>query len=160
MENQIIAGVLMGVGGTVAMDIWALALNRIFGLPMPNWANVGRWSAGVLKGRVFNDDINAVPSVPGELALGWVVHYGVGIVYGVMLALIMGAGWLAAPTFVPAWVFGLLTISAGWFLLHPGMGLGWALSKTPNPWKGRGLGLLAHTMFALGMWLVAVLLAR
>lgn len=41
---------------------------------------------------------------------------------------------------------------AGWFLLQPGMGLGWAAAKTPKPWKGRGLGLVAHTLFAVGMW--------
>ena len=58
--------------------------------------------------------------------------------------------------FLPVWLFSIFTIVAGWFLLQPGMGLGWAAAKTPAPWKVRGLGLLAHTAFGLGMWGVAL----
>lgn len=148
-------GVVMGLAGTLAMDIWAQVLHRVFGQPLPNWAMVGRW-AGHLQSRVFHDDIGAAEPVGGELALGWAVHYGVGVAYGVLFVLLAGVGWLAEPAFVPLWIFSLLTIAAGWFLLQPGMGLGWAASKTPNPWKVRGLGLVAHTVFALGMWVGAI----
>lgn len=150
------SGILMGLGGTIAMDLWALALNRFSGQPMPNWGNVGRWLGHVPRGTVFHDDIGAAAPLPQELALGWVAHYGVGVVYGVVWALIAGPAWLAAPTFGPVWIFALLTIAAGWFLLQPGMGLGWAASNTPNPWKVRGMGLLAHTAFGLGMWAAAL----
>jgi hypothetical protein len=106
----------------------------------------------VFRGRVFHDAIADAEPVAGDLRLGWALHYGVGLVYGVALAAIMGRAWLAAPSFAPAWIFAILTISAGWFLLQPGMGLGWAASRTPNPWKVRGLGLAAHTAFGLGLW--------
>ena len=66
--------------------------------------------------------------------------------------------WLSAPNFLPLWIFAILTIGAGWFLLHPGLGLGWALAKTAAPWKGRVLGLMAHTVFGLGMWVGALAL--
>lgn len=157
MGELIWMGVLMGLGGTLAMDVWAEILARGFGQPRPNWGYVGRWSAQVPRGRVFHDDIAAVSPVPGEVGLGWAVHYGVGVLYGVIWALLAGAAWLAAPTFVPVWVFALVTIAAGWFLLQPGMGLGWALSATPRPWKGRIMGLLAHTVFGIGMYAVAVI---
>lgn len=147
-------GIVMGLAGTLAMDIWAQVLHRAFGQPLPNWAMVGRW-AGHLPARVFHDDIGAAEPVAGELALGWLVHYGVGLAYGVIFVLLAGAGWLAEPAFVPLWVFSLLTIAAGWFLLQPGMGLGWVAAKTPNPWKVRSMGLVAHTVFALGMWVGA-----
>lgn len=149
-------GVLMGVCGTLAMDIWAEVLHRVAGQPRPNWAMPGRWLGRLPQGRVFHDSIAAVPPVSGELGLGWALHYGVGAIYGMIFALIAGVDWLAAPTFLPVWIFSLLTISAGWFLLQPGMGLGWAASRTPNPWKVRALGLVAHTAFALGMYLAAV----
>lgn len=149
-------GVLMGIGGTLAMDIWAIALNRTAGLPLPNWGNVGRWAAHVPRGTVFHDSISDAEPVPQETGIGWAVHYGVGIVYGVVFMLLAGQDWLTHPAFLPVWVFSILTIAAGWFLLQPGMGLGWALSRTPAPWKGRWLGLLAHTAFAIGMWVVAL----
>lgn len=159
MSELIWAGFFMGLGGTIAMDIWAEVLARGFGQNRPNWANVGRWSSNALRGRVFHDDIGTVAPVSGELGLGWVVHYAVGIAYGVIWALLAGTAWLNNPTFLPVWLFALVTIGAGWFLLQPGMGLGWGLSKTPNPWKGRIMGLVAHSVFGLGMWAVALLAA-
>jgi len=38
------------------------------------------------------------------------------------------------------------------------MGLGWALSRTERPWKGRVMGLVAHSVFALGLWAAGLLL--
>lgn len=154
----IFIGFLMGVGGTVAMDVWAWVLARLGVVPFPNWAMPGRWFGHVFAGRVFHDDIGAVAPVSGELGLGWLLHYGVGALYGVVFVLLAGAEWVAAPGFFSVWIFSLITIAAGWFLLQPGMGLGWAASKTPNPWKVRALGLVAHTVFAIGMWLVALTL--
>ncbi len=75
---------------------------------------------------------------------------------GGLLALIMGPGWFAAPTFLPAWIFAIVTIAAGWFLMQPAMGLGWAASATPDPRRARVMGLLAHTAFGVGLWGTAV----
>ncbi len=155
----VITGILMGIGGTLAMDVWALLLKQVFGQPLPNWGNVGRWSAQVPKGRVFHDDIGAVAPVTGETGIGWAVHYGVGILYGVLFLAIFGPGWLVGAAFLPLWVFSILTIAAGWFLLQPSMGLGWTASKTDDPWRGRAMGLVAHTVFALGMCGVALVVA-
>lgn len=152
-------GVAMGLGGTLAMDLWAQALHRAAGQPLPNWAMPGRWLGHLPSGRLFHEDIGAAPPVAGELGLGWALHYGVGVLYGVLWALIAGPGWLAAPAFLPVWLFALATIAAGWFLLQPGMGLGWAAARTPRPWLVRGMGLVAHTVFGLGMWAVALALS-
>lgn len=154
--SLILTGAAMGVGGTLAMDIWAQVLHRVASQPLPNWAMPGRWLGHVFRGTVFHDDIAAAAPVPSELALGWAFHYAVGIAYGIAFVLLAGPDWRAAPSFLPVWAFSLATIAAGWFLLQPGMGLGWAASRTPTPWKVRGMGLLAHTVFAVGMWAVVV----
>jgi len=148
----------MGLVGTVLMDIWALTLNRFAGQNLPNWAFVGRWFRRLGDGTVFHDDIALAEPYERELALGWVGHYAIGILYGIVFALIAGPGWLATPTFLPAWIFGIVTVAAGWFLLQPGLGLGWAASKTDNPAKVRALNLVAHSVFALGLWGTALLL--
>ena len=80
------------------------------------------------------------------------------IMEGVVFIALIGADWLRDPSFLPVWVFSVATIAAGWFLLHPGLGLGIALSKTPNPHFGRAMGLLGHTVFGLGMCCTALLL--
>lgn len=156
--NLILAGAVMGLGATVLMDLWTLFLWRAAGLPLPNWAMVGRWVAHLGRGRVFHDAIADAEPVPGELRIGWLFHYAVGLVYGVAFVLLAGPDWLAAPSLFPAWAFGIVTIAAGWFLLHPGLGLGWALAATPAPWKARGLGLAGHTVFGAGLWAVALAL--
>lgn len=156
--DVLVKGIVIGIGATVLMDLWAILLWKAFGQPRPNWAPVGRWFWHLKSGTVFHDDIGTAEPYRHELALGWIGHYAVGIVYGVVLALIVGPAWFAAPTFLPAWIIGIVTVGAGWFLLQPGLGLGFAASKTPNPGKVRALNLVAHTVFALGLYGTALLL--
>ncbi|MDE1158151.1 MAG: DUF2938 domain-containing protein [Neorhizobium sp.] len=152
MTELFLAGVAMGIGATILMDLWAILLHLVFAQAKPNWAPAGRWFRHLANGQVFHDNIATAPLYRHELALGWIGHYAVGIVYGIVLALVMGPAWLASPTFLPAWIWGIVTIAAGWFLMQPGMGLGWAAAKTPNPAKVRIMGLLAHTVFAIGLY--------
>jgi len=154
----LLKGVAIGIGATVLMDVWAVVLWKVFRQGRPNWAPVGRWFWHLKDGTVFHDDIGKAEPYSGELALGWIGHYAVGILYGVILALVMGAGWFAAPTFLPAWILGIVTVGAGWFLLQPGLGIGVAASKLPNANTVRALNLVAHTIFALGLYGTALLL--
>lgn len=154
----VLQGVLIGIGATAAMDVWAWLLSRLAGQPKANWGPVGRWFWHLPRGRVFHDDIALARPYGQEVALGWAAHYAVGIVYGILFALIMGAGWFAAPRLVPALVFAILTIAAGWFLLQPGMGHGWAAARTPNPGLARIKGLAAHAVFGLGLYGSALLI--
>ena len=158
MLDIIWRGILIGIGGTIAMDIWALILWKAFDEKAPNWAPVGRWFWHLKDGKVFHDSIAKAEPYANEQALGWISHYVVGIVYGVVLAVVMGPTWLARPTFMPALVWGLVTVGAGWFLLQPGLGLGRAASKAPDPTKVRAMNLFGHTIFAIGMWGSALLL--
>jgi hypothetical protein len=54
-------------------------------------------------------------------------------------------------------VIGWVTVGAGWFILQPGMGAGWAASKRANKWQIRGLNILGHTIFAFGLYAGALL---
>ena len=150
--------VAIGVGGTVLMDLWAILLSFLPGQRWPNWAPVGRWFWHLSSGKVFHEDIGKAPAYEHELALGWIGHYAVGILYGILLIVFTGPSWLAAPTFLPAWILGIATVGAGWFLLQPGLGLGWAASKLPNATRVRALNLVSHTIFAAGMFGTALLM--
>ena len=107
-------GCFIGLGATLAMDLWAVIQHRIWNLPLPNWAMPGRWFAHLFHGRVFHQDIGQAKEIPNELALGWLFHYGVGVAYGMVFLLIVGAEWLMQPDFLSAWIFALVTIAAGW----------------------------------------------
>ena len=155
----LLKGVVIGTGATVLMDLWAIFLWKALGQARPNWAPVGRWFRHLANGTVFHEDISKAEPYAHELALGWAGHYAVGILYGVILALLAGSAWFAAPTFLPAWILGLVTVGAGWFLLQPGLGIGVAASKLPNASKVRALNLISHTVFAIGLYGTALLIA-
>jgi hypothetical protein len=156
MLDLIWRGAVIGVGATILLDLWVVFLWKAFNEGAPNWAPPGRWVWHLQSGKVFHDSIAKAAPYEHELALGWVFHYVVGLIYGAIFALIVGHAWFLTPTFVPAWIWGIVTIAGGWFLLQPGLGIGWAASKTPNPWKVRVLGLIGHTVFALGLWATAL----
>ncbi len=158
MLELIWKGALIGTGATLAMDLWAVILTLVFKQPKANWAPVGRWFYHLKNGKLFHESIAEAEPYAHELALGWISHYAVGIAYGIMLALMVGPDWFATPTLLPAWIWGIVTVAAGWFLLQPGLGIGWAASKTPNPTKVRALNLVAHTVFGLGLWLTALVI--
>ncbi|PRD42899.1 hypothetical protein C5748_14090 [Phyllobacterium phragmitis] len=52
----------------------------------------------------------------------------------------------------------IVTIGAGWFLLQPGLGLGWAASKLSNAGQVRVRNLVSHTVFGLGLYGTALLI--
>jgi hypothetical protein len=108
------------------------------------------------RGRFTHDSIATAAPVGGELALGWITHYVVGVIYAALLIGLCGLGWARAPTFVPALVFGLATIVAPFFILQPGMGAGVMASRTPNPTQARLRALMAHTVFGVGLYLSAL----
>ena len=146
---------VIGIGGTAAMDLWALVLTAVFGMPLPNWGLVGRWFAHLSKGTFFHADITAAQAVSNETPLGWVAHYAIGIIYAGALIFFAGPSWVLNPTFFPAWIVGLVTVGAGWFILQPGMGAGWTASLRPNPMQIRALNIIAHTIFAAGLYWTA-----
>src|SRR5690606_24051114 len=41
----------VGIGGTLALDLWAFLLQRVFHTPATNWAMVGRWIGHMPKGQ-------------------------------------------------------------------------------------------------------------
>lgn len=160
MLDFLLRSLAIGNGGTAVMDIWALLLAGILGMPLPNWCLVGRWFAHLAKGTFFHKDITAAQAVPNEAALGWFSHYAIGILYAAALIVFAGREWVSNPTFLPAWIVGLVTVGAGWFILQPGMGAGWAASLRPNPMQIRALNLVSHTVFAVGMFATALLISR
>jgi len=162
MFEAIVRSLLIGAGATGFVDLWAMLQTRAFGAPAPNWALVGRWFGGFPQGRFMRENIAKAPAIPGELAIGWAAHYAIGIVYAALLLSICGLGWARQPTLLPALSFGVVTVAAPFFIMQPGLGMGIAAAKTPDPAASRLRSLLAHTVFGLGLyvsaWITATLI--
>lgn len=149
---------LIGVVATAVMDLGSLAMHRL-GLPMPDYALVGRWLGHMPGGRFAHDSIARAAPLGHEAALGWLTHYAVGIAYAALLVAVAGADWMRQPTFVPALAVGLATLAVPLFVMQPAMGSGVAGTRTPAPLKTLARSVANHAVFGCGLYLGAVLLA-
>lgn len=150
---------LIGVGATAATDLWALARRRWLGLPLPDWALVGRWFAQLPRGRFIHTSMADVPPVRGERGIGWTAHYLTGVAFAVLLVALAGPGWLQSPTPGTALAVGIGTVAAPFFVLQPGMGAGIAARRSARPGRARLHSLLMHAVFGLGLYASAFVLA-
>lgn len=145
-----------GLVATAALDLWQRLLHRVAGLPPSNWALVGRWAHSAARGRLFPGVVAQLPQRPGELATGWIVHYVVGVGYG--LVYVLGLRELAgmSPSLLNGLVFGVLSVIVPWFFFMPAMGAGVLARNAPKPGLARLLALASHIAFGLGLALGAM----
>lgn len=147
--------VLIGVGATAVMDIWLLFLLRLK-VPTTNWALVGRWVGHMPRGKFVHASISKAPPVAGELGLGWLTHYAVGIAYACLLVGIQGTEWSLQPSLLPALAVGVVTVVMPLFAMQPAMGAGFASSRTPTPLKNCVRSVANHAVFGTGLYLAAL----
>ena len=88
---------LIGIGATAVMDLWLQLLRRL-GVATQGFGLIGRWVGHLLRGRLAHVAIARAEPIPGELALGWLTHYAVGVGFAGLLMLVTGPAWMAAPT--------------------------------------------------------------
>lgn len=149
---------LIGIGATAIMDLWLTFLKRL-GVNTQSFALIGRWVGHLLRGRVAHAAIARSEPIAGELAWGWLTHYAVGTAFAALLAVIAGRAWMANPTLAPALAVGALTVAAPLLIMQPAMGAGFLASKTPTPLKNCMRSLANHSVFGLGLYLSAALMA-
>ncbi len=148
----------IGIGATAVMDAWLLLLKRL-GVPILNFAFIGRWVGHLAQGTVAHAAIAKARPIAGELALGWFTHYGVGVVFAALLVASQGVEWARQPSLLPALAVGLGSVVAPLFLMQPAMGAGFAASRTPTPLKNCLRSLANHAVFGVGLYLAASLVA-
>jgi len=155
---RLLLGILVGVAGTVTMDVLAI-MSRRLGLAIGakgQW--VGRWYLGMAKGRFVHADIATLPKEPGETRAALVGHYIIGITLA--LFYVFGAGWvgLSPASFWVAVGYGLGTCVFPWFLVFPALGFGAFGRKGPPELKVFRASVLNHLGYGLGLWWIANML--
>jgi hypothetical protein len=145
---------IIGVGATFAMDVWAAVLRR-FGVPSLNLSHLGRWLGHLSGGRFFHESIAKSPPVRGEAVLGWCAHYSIGVAFAVLLLAVFTVEWARSPTLAPALLVGIVTVVAPLFVLQPALGAGIASSNTAAPLFNSIKSLVTHVVFGFGLFLTA-----
>lgn len=159
MTDTVFRIVLTGIGATLVMDFWGWLLRRVYGVSGLDYRLVGRWLGYMPRGRFRHDGIGRASPVPGEAAIGWAAHYGLGIAFALGLVLAAGTDWLRQPTPLPAIIAGLATVSLPYLVMQPAFGMGLAGSRTPDPTAARLRSLITHLVFGTGLYLAARLVA-
>jgi hypothetical protein len=154
--NAIPGAIAVGIGATLVMDLWNRFLRRAFGIPSLDYCLLGRWICHMPGGTLRHVSIAAAPRKPRECTVGWLAHYSIGVVFGLVFVALASGDWLARPTVLPALLFGIATVVFPLFILQPSLGLGVAASKSPKPAQARLKSLVTHTVFGLGLYACAL----
>jgi hypothetical protein len=150
--SYVLGAVAIGIGATLAMDLWNLFLKRAFGIPSLDFCLLGRWLRHMPGGTFRHARIAAAPRQPLECAVGWMAHYTFGVVFALAFVVLASGGWLARPTLLPALLYGIGTVVFPFFIMQPSLGLGVAASRTANPSQARLKSLATHTVFGVGLY--------
>lgn len=152
--------VLIGVGATLCIDLWAWLLRRSLGIRSLDYCLLGRWVLHMPSGTLVHANNAKSASKPRECAIGWIAHYSIGIGLAIVFIQVAPVGWLDRPTLVPAVAFGVATVVVPFFTMQPSFGLGFAASLAPSPWRARVKSVLTHTVFGLGLFIMAFVLSQ
>jgi hypothetical protein len=151
----VLRSLTIGAGATVVIDLWALLLKQ-FGISSLSFALLGRWLGHLFAGHWKHESIAKAAPIAGELWLGWLAHYSIGVSFAALLLGMNGPEWAHNPTLLPALIPGVLTVAAPLFVLQPGMGAGVASSKTAKPLFNSVKSVITHIVFGIGLYLAAL----
>ena len=155
---SLISTILIGLGATLATDLWALFLKHVFKITAPNYCLVGRWLRYMPEGTFKHSNIASAPQKSAECTVGWIAHYMIGITFAIAFVALAGNNWIQHPTLIPAVTFGVVTALMPFFIMQPSFGYGIAASKTSNPTQARLRSLMNHTVFGIGLYLFGLLI--
>ncbi len=138
--SPVVHTLIIGLLATAAMDVWGIA-RPLLGFPRTDYRLIGRWFAYMPRGRFRHDPIATSPPMPGEHAIGLLMHYAIGITFAFVLV-------------------GIATVAAPLLLMQPGMGAGIAASRTRRPGLARMQAFITHAVYGLGLYAAGLLMHR
>ena len=143
--------ILIGIGSCVIFDLWQRVFQRFTSIPPSNWTIVGRWFIGLISnGRLMANQLSEEPEEKHETTVGWIVHYGVGIFYAYVFAVLVQIQ-LIKPTIIDGLLFGIASVVVPWLFFMPALGIGILANRAPNPRLECALALMMHSIFGLSL---------
>ncbi|MEO8030957.1 MAG: DUF2938 domain-containing protein [Gemmatimonadota bacterium] len=156
---HLLFAILIGLGATALIDLWAILLRSQFSIPSLSMCLLGRWVLHMPNGTFVHASIGAAAPRSHECGVGWLAHYLIGVTFGLIFGLLAPAGWFEHPTLLPALGFGVVTVVIPLFVMQPALGLGFASAKSPKPMQARLKSLATHAVFGVGLYISAWLLS-
>ena len=159
-QADLLRGAAVGVAATVTMDVAMVAAAKLASSAFASEKNspeaIGRWAAGLCRGRWRSDDMSAETPVRGELWLGLAAHYLTGVVLTEVYLTAVRRGGLR-PGVAGATAYGIATAVLPLLLMYPSMGYGCCGRQSGDARRLVGSMLLGHAAFGagIGLWAAA-----
>ena len=154
----VLAGLPAGVLATVIMDVAIVTAGSIGGKAFTSKRTdvdvIGRWVAGLVRGQWRRADITSEPAQRGEVALGFLTHYGTGVILTQAFLMLPRRGD-GRPTFLGGTAFGIATAALPLLVMFPSMGYGWFALRSGEAARVNRIMLVGHTAFGAGIGLCA-----
>lgn len=150
--NYLMNTLITGLVATAVMDVWGVLRKPLLGMPAADYRLAGRWVSHVAHGKFRHESIAKATPMAGELAIGWLSHYLLGLAFAAAFLALTGPEWLTRPSGLPALAFGVMTVLVPFCVMQPAMGQGLAASRSPRPGPARLQSLVTHAVFGLGLY--------
>ena len=98
----------------------------------------------------MGNQLSEQPEEKHETSVGWIVHYGVGIFYAYVFAVLVQFQ-LVKPTIIDGFIFGVASVVVPWLFFMPALGIGILANRAPNPRLECALALMMHSIFGLSV---------
>ena len=144
--------ILFGIFSTLGMDVLLYLRHKLLRQP---WFDYRVFGLALLKTTLPHGLKHTHANTTASL-LGWGLHYVIGVllaVSAVYLATILGFNTLSLAFCL---LYGMATVILPFCSMQPLLGLGFAASKTAQPWRNRGKSLITHALFGLSLYLTAL----
>jgi hypothetical protein len=159
-RSALLAGIGGGVAATLVMDAAMVLAAELapdaFASDKTDPGMIGRWAAGLARGRWRHEDISTEPPVRGELCIGLAAHYATGILLtGAYLATARRRG--RRPGVVSGTAWGVVTSVLPLLVMFPSMGYGACGQQSADARRIVGAMLVGHLAFGagIGAWVAA-----
>jgi DUF2938 family protein len=160
-SHVFLSALAVGILATMTMDMGAI-LGFVLGIggrgPRRTGPDlIGRWVGYLFRGKFRHDDILQTAPLPGEIVLGEVAHYSIGMVLTLTYIGLLVVTH-TAPNVLTAMLYGVGTTALPWFVMFPSQGMGWLGRKAPREAHLARMSLYNHVLFGLGLAVWATVL--
>ena len=149
----IFQGLISGIIATIIFDLFNISLKFAYNIDKPKWNFLGRYFLGYKEGRYIRSSLQEDDDVENELLWGYIIHYLIGIIYGLFYVFI-NLLIFDYPSLLIAYVIGFITVLGAWCYLMPfAYNLGFFASKSDQQFKTLTQNLIGHFIFGTGLFI-------
>tara|TARA_B100001540_G_C15707854_1_gene597063 strand:- start:551 stop:1024 length:474 start_codon:yes stop_codon:yes gene_type:complete len=149
----LIEGIASGIIATLMFDLFQLSLSYSYNINRSRWDLVGRYFAGFKKKKYFCENLENDEPIKNELIIGYVAHYFIGIIFGILYVSI-NILIFDTPSIFLAILIGFVTVLFGWCIMMPyAYNIGFFANKKEE-WKQILIqNLIVHFIFGIGLYI-------